>query len=235
MLTENDFKWYCPVPEISDWLCKAIPPSARVLDIGPGLYPFTRADVFVDITDRFEEVPKDKLVICDVAKYDLPFADKSFDFIYCRQVLEDLFDPFHLCREMSRVGKAGYIETPSPLVELCVGIDGSSPVYRGYHHHRYVVWAEADKQQLSFVTKYPIIEYLTINGDFLAEHLRSGARYWNTYYPWKDKIKFKHYENGSDFDFWKDYVGLLNTSINQSKAATDTITTKLVNNQTKVA
>jgi hypothetical protein len=53
----------------------------------------------------------------------LPFADKEFDFVYSRHVLEDSWNPFALCEEMSRVGKSGYIETPSPIVELGRGVD----------------------------------------------------------------------------------------------------------------
>jgi ubiquinone/menaquinone biosynthesis C-methylase UbiE len=48
----------------------------------------------------------------------LPYEDKEFDFVYCRHVLEDLIYPFRVIKEMQRVAKAGYIETPSPMAEL---------------------------------------------------------------------------------------------------------------------
>src|ERR1700733_6220826 len=88
----------------------------------------------------------------------LPFGDKAFDFAYCRHVLEDLYNPFLLCTEMARVAMAGYIQTPSPLAEVCRGVDGNSPSWRGYQHHRFLIW---DRNGiLCFLSKYPIIEYV---------------------------------------------------------------------------
>jgi hypothetical protein len=42
-------------------------------------------------------------------------------------MLEDMYNPFPICAEMSRVAKAGYVETPSPVAELCRGVDGDKP------------------------------------------------------------------------------------------------------------
>jgi len=32
---------------------------------------------------------------------------------------------------------------------------------------------------------------------------------WNTYYLWKDEIRWKHWEMPLDFEFWTDYPKLL--------------------------
>jgi SAM-dependent methyltransferase len=95
-----------------------IEPGAEVLDIGSGGDPFPYATVLVDrypgpthhrhapfVHDRREFVQAD---VCD-----LPFADKSFDFVYCAHVLEHVDDPLAACREIIRVGKRGYLETPT--------------------------------------------------------------------------------------------------------------------------
>jgi ubiquinone/menaquinone biosynthesis C-methylase UbiE len=50
-------------------------------------------------------------VVADIAR--LPFADKSFDYVYCSHVLEHADDPLAVCRELVRIGKRGYIETPT--------------------------------------------------------------------------------------------------------------------------
>lgn len=90
----------------------------RVLDIGSGNDPFPHATV---LTDRFLEPTRYRhtkfradnkpIVISDVQH--LPFADKSFDFVYCAHLLEHMDDPLTACGEIMRVGRRGYIETPT--------------------------------------------------------------------------------------------------------------------------
>lgn len=217
-LSKDDPHYWHPVPEVIDWLCNRLPDGARVLEIGPGTVPFARADVFVDFVD-VDTVPKHKLIKCDVANDPLPFPDKSFDFVVCRHTLEDMWNPFPICAEMSRVAKAGYVETPSPLAELCRGVDGSAPPYRGYHHHRFVVWN--DGEELKFVSKYPLVEHMELDEAKLADVLKSGPRYWNTYYLWSGEIKVKHVQSPLDFDIPRQYPIVLNDAMNQSMAATD--------------
>lgn len=192
MLTEQDKKHWPPIPGIIKQLCDQIPEGAKVLEIGPGHVPFPRADSFVDWEPRLPNTVK-----CDLGSEALPFADKSFDFIYCRHVLEDMFSPFLLCREMARVGKAGYIETPSPVAEMGRGVDGGSPPYRGYHHHRWIIWKAGNA--LTFVSKYPMVEYLALDEERIDETLRSGPVPWNTYYLWTGEIKVRHLQNPVDY------------------------------------
>ena len=95
----------------------------RVLEVGPGNRPTFRADVLVekflgDDTHRcggLRIFPHQQLV--NAAAEALPFADKEFDYVICNQVLEHSDDPAQFLREVTRVGKAGYIETPSLLGE----------------------------------------------------------------------------------------------------------------------
>jgi ubiquinone/menaquinone biosynthesis C-methylase UbiE len=42
----------------------------------------------------------------------LPFEDKSFDFVICKDVLEHVDDIQQAAREISRVGKAGFVDCP---------------------------------------------------------------------------------------------------------------------------
>lgn len=218
-LTESDTKHWAPVPQVVDWLANRLPPDAKVLEIGASHVQFPRATMFVDFQD-VPGIPPERLVKCDIATDRLPFPDKYFDFVYCRHTLEDLHNPFPACEEMSRVAKAGYIETPSPIAELCRGVDGGSPAYRGYHHHRFIIW-EVDGR-LNFVSKYPLVEYLRFEEDAaIPEWLRVGAKYWNTYYLWDDRVDFKHHQNSLDFDMMKDYQLLLCAALGCSTRSID--------------
>jgi len=95
-----------------------IPPGARVLDIGSGGDPFPHATVLVDryagqTHHRYAPLARDEREFVEADVCDLPFADKSFDFVYCAHVLEHVPDPVAACREIMRVGRRGYIETPT--------------------------------------------------------------------------------------------------------------------------
>lgn len=194
-----------------------IPKEARVLEVGPGTVPFKRADAYVDFVD----VPDLKNFIkVDVGTTTLPFADKEFDFIYCRHVLEDMWNPFLLCDEMSRVGKAGFIETPSPIAECARGIDGGCPPFRGYHHHRWIIWTA--NKELRMVSKYPFIEYVRFDEAKIDELLKT-QRYWNTHYLWEDKINYAHRQSPLDYNIPRDYAVMLADAMEASKTYTDDI------------
>lgn len=95
-----------------------IPAGARVLDIGSGGDPFPYATTLVDrypgpTQHRHAPFVRDGREFVEADVCDLPFADKSFDFVYCAHVLEHVPDPLAACREMIRVGKRGYVETPT--------------------------------------------------------------------------------------------------------------------------
>ena len=217
-LTQESPKFWHPDAKLIDWLSqKKIPDTAKVLEIGPGSIPFPRANAYVDFVDIPGLANFTKI---DAATEKLPFADKEFDFIYCRHVLEDSWNPFNLCEEMSRVGKAGFIETPSPLAELGRGVDGGSPPFRGYHHHRWIIWAAG--KELRFISKYSFCEYIKFEEDKIDDALRQ-ARYWNTIFLWTDRINFKHVQSPLDYSIPKDYAKLLADAMAMSRSCTDLI------------
>ena len=206
---EDHHHWEA-LPPVYLWLMQNIADGDKVLEVGPGKAPFPRADVFVDIADLSTikgvtpEIAARSHVV-DTNRERLPFADKEFDFVYCRHTLEDMWNPFLLCREMSRVGRGGYIETPSPMAELCRGIDGKCqggnfdgrhPPWRGYYHHHWIVWEAGGT--LNFVRKFPMVEAFEI--DNIEFQLRSGGAYWNSYYLWEDAIKLHHWQMPVDVD-----------------------------------
>lgn len=218
-LTNDDRKFWRPRPEVLNWLEATIPSHAKVLDIGPGTAPFHRADMFVDWT-KPSDVPENKFCAVDIHREQLPFEDKTFDFVYCRHVLEDLYDPFRICSEMWRVARAGYIETPSPLAEVCRGIDGGAPPWRGYHHHRYLIWSYCGV--LHFLTKYPIIEFVGFDNEAaIPGRLRDNARYWNTHFLWQDKFEVRYFQHEVDYRITENYAAMVTKAIDEHLEATD--------------
>jgi hypothetical protein len=142
------------VPPDIRTLLDDLPESALVLDVGGWAEPDPRADWVIDIgpyetrtwyaqlgreldpvVERFDAQTWVQRDICDIEPW--PFADDMFDFVICTQTLEDLRDPIRVSAEIARVGKAGYLETPSAATELTRGIE--SPLWCGWKHHRWLV------------------------------------------------------------------------------------------------
>ncbi len=222
-LGESDTKYWSPLPAVLDWVSSRVPRGGKVLEIGPGYIPFPLADTFVGWLGS-----GDNFVQCDIQQDTLPFADNEFDFVYCRHVLEDIYNPFLVCREMSRVAKAGYLETPSPIAEMCRGIDAGSGQWRGYHHHRYFVWSTGGI--LHFLTKYPYVEYIG-DAEFeakITELLRNHNLYWNSYHFWEGEISTKFHQHETDYVISVDYGDLIIKAIEQSHADTSAIGEELM-------
>src|SRR5262245_16032909 len=197
-----------------------------VLEIGPGQKPFSNATEFVDWR-AWPELEGKPVHTLNINQDALPFADKSFDFAYCRHTLEDLYNPFLMCREMDRVAKAGYIETPSAIAEAARGLDCGSPYWRGYHHHRYFVCFEMDT--LMFLPKYPVVEHIGF-GELesqLSDCLSSHPLYWNTYYFWEDKLRYRLLEHDKDFHILKDYPQRVVEAIHKSQENTKQLAARL--------
>ena len=146
-------------------ILREVPADAQVLDIGGWAKPMPRADWVVDLMpydtrglygregdgeERFTAETWIQRDICDPEP--LPFEDDQFDFVVCSHTLEDVRDPVRVCAEMARVGKAGYIETPSRLEEQSFGFQGP---WVGWGHHRWLVEVEADS--IVFVFKHHVM------------------------------------------------------------------------------
>ena len=99
-------------------------PRDTVLDVGSGHGPNWRANVLCDkfagdATERLGSAlasPAGRPFVIGDALH-LPFRDQAFDFVVCSHVLEHVEDPEQMLRELSRVARRGYIETPSRIWE----------------------------------------------------------------------------------------------------------------------
>jgi SAM-dependent methyltransferase len=104
-----------------------IGPNALVLDVGSGSNPHPRADVLLE---RYESgvhrhgtsaVFDRPAVFADACR--MPFRDKTFDYVIAFHVLEHVPTPETFLRELSRVAKAGYIETPNAIFDKLAPYD----------------------------------------------------------------------------------------------------------------
>ena len=156
----------------------------KVLEIGPGIIPFPLATTTVG----FNEKVKNYLDI-NIEHTPLPFEDLEFDFVYCRHVLEDINYPSFALKEMFRVSKCVYIETPSPMVEISRYIDAerNNDLHnnlRGYFHHKSFVWSFGDTIYI-LPKAGAIVEHLELPQELVQKLcflLNNYPIYWNNYF-----------------------------------------------------
>jgi hypothetical protein len=180
----------------------------KVLDVGGAVTTFPRANYVIDFLPYKEDRPvhgntekhftKGTWIQHDICKGNWPFKDKEFDFVVCSHVLEDVRDPLKVCGELIRVGKRGYIETPSRLCESTTGV--ARHYIAGYAHHRWFVEIEGNK--IVFAMKHHKIHgwrYSLHPLPFfkLKEEFKAIGFFWESsfefceYYPasWKNYLK----------------------------------------------
>lgn len=95
--------------------------TSLVLDVGAGGNPYPRSDVLMDrLTGAEHRCGESMMIDRPVVFGDasrMPFKDKVFDFVIASHILEHMAEPDVFLKELQRVGKAGYIETPNALFE----------------------------------------------------------------------------------------------------------------------
>ncbi len=194
-----------------------------VLDIGGWGDPFPRADYVIDMfpyetrgiaTHGIGTLPvtcvypeplpgerfrKNTWIIHDVcSEQPFPFSDNLFDFVVCSHVLEDVRDPLRVCSEIIRVGRAGYIETPSRMGESIMwnGMVGAA-------HHRWLV--EASEQKLEFRMKHHFLHSSSkyyISTSF-ARNIPLEARrmyfFWNDSFEYEEVPGYEYYGETTEF------------------------------------
>lgn len=95
----------------------------KVLDVGSGGHPFPHATHLAELylggtshrSDPFRNAGL-PVQVCDIGR--LPYRSGAFDFVYCSHVLEHVGDPASACEELMRVGRRGYIETPTRMSDI---------------------------------------------------------------------------------------------------------------------
>jgi hypothetical protein len=108
-------------------------------------------------------IPKENWTVHDIcSSKPFPYEEKFFDFAICSPTLEDVRDPIRVCEELARVSKAGYIEVPSILTELTMGVEGNRP-WVGYAHHRWLIDLSDDQVRALLKPHFLAASHATAN------------------------------------------------------------------------
>jgi hypothetical protein len=179
-----------------------LPDDALVLDVGGWGRPWPRADWVIDVMphgtrglygtaeSQRERFSAETWVERDVCARDpWPFADGQFDFAICSHTLEDVRDPVHVCAELNRVARAGYIEAPSRLEEQSWGVIGE---HVGWSHHRWLV--DVGDGEIEFVAKphaihaNPEFHFPPGVADVLTDPERVQSLFWEGSFDSRERI-----------------------------------------------
>jgi hypothetical protein len=199
-------------------LLEQLSDSDTVLDVGGWALPLARADWVLDLMpyetrgslghdgaageERFTEATWVTRDICDHEPW--PFEDDHFDFVVCSQTLEDIRDPIWVCGQLQRVGRAGYVEVPSRLVEQSWWVQGP---WIGYGHHRWLIDVAGDA--IDFVSKPHSITGIDGAGfpngyaQALSEEERNHALWWEGSFGFRERL---FYEDAELRSYLTDFV-----------------------------
>lgn len=164
--------------------------NALVLEVGAGGNPYPRANVMLDALEETVErneqsLVKDRPLVLGLVE-ELPFKDKAFDFVIASHVLEHTDNPEKFLKELMRVSKAGYIETPDGWFEkICA-----------FTYHRLEVSNDNGIILINKKSSYKpesiayFWEKIKSNKNFM-HFLRVNPDFYHMRYYWRDEIKFK--------------------------------------------
>ena len=101
--------------ELGNW---AAANPTTVLDVGPGTIPFKHATHYADKVSRNDlDIPG---YTHDLNDLPLPWTTNGFDYVYASHVLEHTNEPCKVAAELVRVGKWGYIEVPTVMLDYAM-------------------------------------------------------------------------------------------------------------------
>jgi SAM-dependent methyltransferase len=163
---------------------------ALVLDVGSGNSPYPRSDILLDrlqgdahrcgqalIIDR-------SLVLGDALR--MPFKDKAFDFVVASHILEHMKDPDQFLSELSRVAKAGYIETPNSIGEELVPMNIHCLEVMNIDN-KLVIRKKSSTEDVSFLGGLQI----HLRNSAWSKLFHHSPDLFHTRYFWKDRIDYE--------------------------------------------
>lgn len=167
-----------------------IPPNFLVLEVGSGGNPYPRANVLLDAYEETRERHWDTLIhdrptVLSFGE-NLPFKDKSFDYVIAAHVLEHSPYPEKFLAELQRVARGGYIETPDAFMERI----------NPYKDHRLEVTLRAEslviRKKSAWINDADLVELYEKRAKAIItrETIPQHAAEFHMRYFWQDKINF---------------------------------------------
>jgi len=167
-----------------------------VLDVGGGSNPYPRADVVVDKFPldnmhrggNLKVLKKQKFVVADGEN--LPFKDKEFDYVISCHTLEHTDNPAKFLDELSRVGKMGYLETPSLVGEYLIPKKSHKWVILELEGKIVLMKKEDIGFKLSIDFGDLFQKYVAPNSIEFGLFMKAYPDLFTVRYEWKDKIDY---------------------------------------------
>jgi ubiquinone/menaquinone biosynthesis C-methylase UbiE len=171
-----------------------IGPGDTVLDVGCGDNPFPYATHLVDLLPepskhraRELDTAGKPLVVADI--HALPFPDKSFDFVYCSHLLEHVDDPITACGELMRVGKRGYIETPTGGKDALFAWVGEMHKWQVVAIGNRLCFFEYSERQRTGIRSKAWYDVISSQWFYpLQEAFAESQDVFNVMFPWRDSF-----------------------------------------------
>jgi SAM-dependent methyltransferase len=167
-----------------------IPADALVLEVGSGGNPYPRSNVLLDAYEETRERHWDALVhdrptVLSFGE-NLPFKDKTFDYVIAAHVLEHTPYPDKFLAELQRVARGGYIETPDAFMERI----------NPYKDHRLEVTVRDEglviRKKPGWIYDEDLVELYEKRAKAIItrETIPRHAAQFHMRYFWEDRIKF---------------------------------------------
>ena len=176
----------------------------KIVDLASSNSGWKYANTFTDINDH-SKYYKDKyngtkkFVQCDVET--TPFTDQEFDFVIASHILEHVDNPEQFCKELTRIGKRGYIEVPTPLWDNL--IDG--PAFVKYGHKWWITFDDNSHEiiinkKINIVNKFLSIKEHNLHMAWFRDSIITQL-YWENTIPLKMGDGIYRYNDNRDIDF----------------------------------
>ena len=171
-------------------------PEWNVLDLGCGIDGIKAAHVYADVENYTNDYPEKRFVQTSGSK--TPFKDKEFDFVFSLHIAEHVLDPFKFCEELTRIGKRGFIEVPTPFFDNLVQGNANPPP------HGHVWWVTFDnlKKQIVFRPRLQIVAEMvspsatTVLLPFFRESMVTEI-YWESSIELRQEDSYYKYVSGN--------------------------------------
>jgi len=170
----------------------------KVLDIGSGGFPFPYATQLVDkfpekTHHRYEKLKTKNLPFVQADIQELPFGDKSFDFVYCSHVLEHVEDPAKAISEIVRIGKRGFIEVPTKTSDLIFNLTRLDHFHKWYINKvgNKLIFIEYNKNELRDTGDRELFHMAhSFLPNAFKRMYRKNKDLFTNFHLWEDKIEY---------------------------------------------